>query len=124
MSLVSGQEWLEIAGEVADGLLLHPMCSPQYIHEVIIPAVAEGAKKSGRSPDECELLWGGFIATGETEEDLQAAKRAIAARISFYASTRTYRPALEFHGWEDINEALHKLSIEGKVGRDVCPGNR
>ena len=109
-----GPGMARIAGEVADGLLLHPMCSPQYIHEVIIPAVAEGAKKSGRSPDECELLWGGFIATGETEEDLQAAKRAIAARISFYASTRTYRPALEFHGWEDINAALHKLSIEGK----------
>ena len=98
-----GPGMARVAGEVADGLLLHPMCSPQYIHDVIIPAVAEGAKKSGRSPDECELLWGGFIATGETEEDLQAAKRAIAARISFYASTRTYRPALEFHGWEDIN---------------------
>ena len=50
-------------------------------------------------PKECELLWGGFIATGETEEDLKIAKRNVAARISFYASTRTYRPALDFHGW-------------------------
>lgn len=79
-----------------------------------MPAVSEGAKKSGRDPKECELLWGGFIATGETEEDLKTAKRNVAARISFYASTRTYRPALEFHGWEDINAALHKLSVEGK----------
>ena len=79
-----------------------------------MPAVIEGAKKSGRDPKECELLWGGFIATGETEEDLKTAKRNVASRISFYASTRTYRPALDFHGWGDINEALHKLSVEGK----------
>jgi hypothetical protein len=90
------------------------MCSPKYINDIILPAVIEGAKKSNRDPKECELLWGGFIATGETEEDLKAAKRNVAARISFYASTRTYKPALEFHGWGDINEALHKLSVEGK----------
>ena len=36
-----------------------------------MPAVAEGARKSGRDSKECELLWGGFIATGETEEDLK-----------------------------------------------------
>ena len=109
-----GPGMARIAGEVADGLLLHPMCSPKYINDIILPAVAEGAKRSNRDPRECELLWGGFIATGETEEDLKTAKRNVAARISFYASTRTYRPALEFHGWGDINEALHKLSIEGK----------
>ena len=109
-----GPGMARIAGEVADGLLLHPMCSPKYINDIIVPAVIEGAKKSGRDPKECELLWGGFIATGESEEDLQIAKRNVAARISFYASTRTYRPALEFHGWEEINEALHKLSVEGK----------
>ena len=109
-----GPGMARVAGEVADGLLLHPMCSPQYINDVILPAVIEGARKSNRDPKECELLWGGFIATGETEEDLKIAKRNIAARISFYASTRTYRPALDFHGWGDINEALHKLSVEGK----------
>jgi alkanesulfonate monooxygenase SsuD/methylene tetrahydromethanopterin reductase-like flavin-dependent oxidoreductase (luciferase family) len=85
-----------IAGEVADGLLLHPMCSPKYINDIILPAVIEGAKKSNRDPKECELLWGGFIATGETEEDLKTAKRNVAARISFYASTRTYRTSSRF----------------------------
>ena len=109
-----GPGMARIAGEVADGLLLHPMCSLEYIKEIIIPAVHEGAKKTNRNPQECELLWGGFIATGETEESLQKAKRDIAARISFYASTRTYKPALEFHGWGDVNEKLHSLSVQGK----------
>ena len=51
------------------------------IYEFSFPiGVAEGAKKSGRDSKECELLWGGFIATGETEEDLKTAKRNVAAQ--------------------------------------------
>ena len=103
-----------IRDRVADGLLLHPMCSKDYIKEIILPAVAEGAKRGNREVSDCELLWGGFIATGETEEELAKAKRDIAARISFYASTRTYRQALDFHGWGDVNEKLHALSIQGE----------
>jgi probable F420-dependent oxidoreductase len=109
-----GPGMARIAGEVADGLLLHPMCSLPYIKEIILPAVKEGAAKANRDPKECELLWGGFIATGETEEELAKAKRDIAARISFYASTRTYKPALDFHGWGDVNTQLHELSIAGE----------
>ena len=109
-----GPGMARIAGEVADGLLLHPMCSKDYIKEIILPAVAEGAKRGNREVSDCELLWGGFIATGETEEELAKAKRDIAARISFYASTRTYRQALDFHGWGDVNEKLHALSIQGE----------
>tara|TARA_Y100000590_G_scaffold469456_1_gene657133 strand:+ start:103 stop:1122 length:1020 start_codon:yes stop_codon:yes gene_type:complete len=107
-----GPGMAKIAGEVADGLLLHPMCSREYIKKIIVPAVKKGAAKSKRDPSECELLWGGFIATGESEGELQQAKRNIAARISFYASTRTYRPALDFHGWGEVNEELHKLSVK------------
>ena len=59
------------------------MCSKDYIKEIILPAVAEGAKRGNREVSDCELLWGGFIATGETEEELAKAKRDIAARISF-----------------------------------------
>ena len=39
-----GPGMAKIAGEVADGLLLHPMWSPKYINDVILPAVAEGVK--------------------------------------------------------------------------------
>ena len=68
-------------------------------------------------PNVTEFIEEAFERCGielRTGYDLKTAKRNVAARISFYASTRTYRPALEFHGWEDINAALHKLSVEGK----------
>ncbi|GIS26628.1 MAG: hypothetical protein CM15mP127_10010 [Gammaproteobacteria bacterium] len=40
-----GPGMARIAGEVADGLLLHPMCSKDYIKEIILPAVAEVQKR-------------------------------------------------------------------------------
>src|SRR5918992_5950642 len=35
-------------GEVADGLIAHPLSSPKYMTELVKPAVAEGAERSGR----------------------------------------------------------------------------
>jgi hypothetical protein len=34
-------------------------------------------------------------------------------QISVYASTRTYRPALEAHGWGDVCEKLNAMSVRG-----------
>jgi len=35
-------------------------------------------------------------------------------QLSFYASTRTYKPVLDIEGWGDLNQELFALSIEGK----------
>ena len=51
-----GPGMARIAGEVADGLLLHPMCSKDYIKEIILPAVAEGAKRGNREVSELSLI--------------------------------------------------------------------
>ena len=32
-----------VAGEVADGVRPHPVCTPSYIREVMLPAVRKGA---------------------------------------------------------------------------------
>jgi alkanesulfonate monooxygenase SsuD/methylene tetrahydromethanopterin reductase-like flavin-dependent oxidoreductase (luciferase family) len=105
-----------VAGEVCDGLLLHPMCSYKYITEIILPAVEQGARKAGRQLKDIDLLWGGFSASGDTEADLRQARRNIARAVSFYGSTRTYAAALELHGWKDLNLQLHELSLHGKWG--------
>ncbi len=40
---------LRMAGEVADGVHVHPLGEPGYIARHVVPNVAEGAEKSGRS---------------------------------------------------------------------------
>ena len=39
-----------MAGEVADGIHVHPLHSLPYLHNRLLPAVAEGAARAGRDP--------------------------------------------------------------------------
>src|SRR5579862_5394420 len=43
-----GELMTEVAGEVADGLLVHPFTTERYIREVTLPALERGLAKSGR----------------------------------------------------------------------------
>src|SRR3954447_20446621 len=44
------ERMIEVAGEVADGLLVHPVQSPRYLAEGVRPALARGAARAGRDP--------------------------------------------------------------------------
>jgi alkanesulfonate monooxygenase SsuD/methylene tetrahydromethanopterin reductase-like flavin-dependent oxidoreductase (luciferase family) len=55
-----------------------------------------------------------FLATGSDAREVAAAAEGLKQRIAFYASTRTYHPVLELHGWTDVGLRLHELSREGK----------
>ncbi len=103
-----------LAGELADGLMLHSLTSPRYLREVILPNLRAGARRAGRDPAGLEVIGGGFIATGPRPEDVRRAREAYRQRVAFYGSTRTYAPVLELHGLGDLGARLHRLSVEGR----------
>jgi len=103
-----------LVGEVCDGIKLHPFNTPKYLNEVILPNIEAGAKKAGRSLDDIEICGTGFIITGPNEEAVEKAKAPVRQQLSFYASTRTYKPVLDIEGWGEVNQELFGLSIEGK----------
>lgn len=103
-----------LAGELCDGLRLHPISTFRFTREVVLPAIEAGVKKSGRRFADVDVVGAPFIAVGENEKGVEAAKRALKQHIAFYASTRTYHSVLEFHGWGDVGLELHQLSREGK----------
>jgi hypothetical protein len=35
-------------------------------------------------------------------------------RIAFYSSTRTYTPVLECHGFQEVGQRLHEISVKGQ----------
>src|SRR3990172_2236695 len=35
-------------------------------------------------------------------------------RVTFYGSTRSYRPVLSAHGWDDLGNELHRMSVRGE----------
>jgi len=103
-----------VAGEVCDGLALHPINSAKYLTEVIKPNIAGGAKKAGRSPNDITLSGSGFVVTGPDRQAIDAKKEAVRRQIAFYFSTRTYHPVLEVHGFQDVGQGLHALSVKGQ----------
>lgn len=103
------------AGEAADGFSVHPMHSPEYLREVIRPAVAEGARKRGRPVQDFTLVTSCFVVRGATESERRCSERAVRRQIAFYASTPGYRAFLEFHGEIDAAKRLSALMREGRL---------
>ena len=103
-----------LVGELCDGIKLHGFNTPKYLRDVILPNIEKGAKKAGRDPKEIEICGLGFIITGKNEEEVEKAKQPVRQQLSFYASTRTYKPVLDIEGWGDLNQELFAMSIEGK----------
>jgi probable F420-dependent oxidoreductase len=104
----------EVAGEVADGLIIHPFSNEKYIREVTLPAIDRGLAKSGRSRQDFEIAYTPFIVSGKDEETFEKAKLEAKNRIAFYGSTPAYKNVLAVHGWGDLQFELNKLSKEGK----------
>jgi probable F420-dependent oxidoreductase len=100
----------ETAGRVADGVLGHPMTSPEYMRQVLRPAVEKGAKVAGRAPGEVSISTGVIL---QVSKDREEARREAALQIGFYATTRTYRPVLALHGFEDLVEPLREAFGRG-----------
>jgi len=102
-----------VAGEVCDGLHVHPFNSPKYLRELVRPAVEEGMAKAGRARADFTYATSSFVIVGDTEQEIARQKQAVKQQIAFYASTRTYEPVLAAHGWQDLVPHLHRKSVEG-----------
>ncbi len=106
----------KLAGELCDGLHVHPLHTVRYVRGPIMDAVNDGLKKSGRSRNQIELAASVFVATGKNTGEVQRAKEECRRQVAFYASTRTYRRVLELHGWGDVCDRLHAKSVRGDWG--------
>jgi probable F420-dependent oxidoreductase len=109
-----GPYMARLSGELCDGLRLHPISTFRHTRDVIVPAVAAGAAKSGRDACGFDLVGAPFLATGRTDADVEQARNSVRKQIAFYASTRSYHSVLAHHGWEDTGLELHALSVAGK----------
>jgi probable F420-dependent oxidoreductase len=102
-----------MAGEVCDGLHVHPFHTTKYLREFVHPVVNEGLRASGRSREDFTYATACFVIVGDTERERAENVEAVRQQIAFYASTRTYEPVLAAHGWESVGPELHRKSLEG-----------
>lgn len=99
-----------VGGRVADGVRPHPICTRRYLEDVLRPAIDHGRRESGREESPVEIIASPLIATGEDIASVEQRVSDVRARISFYASTRTYRAVFDAHGWSDVADRLSVLS--------------
>lgn len=103
-----------VGGEVADGLMLHALISPDTLAAITLPALERGLAAAGRSRSDVELYGPVFVITGDTDEELRRAQQAVRSQLAFYASTPAYRRVLEFHGRPALTGELNALSKQGR----------
>ena len=83
---------IEAAGKVADGLVGHPLFTPEYVTEVARPAL-DGTPIAG------------YITTS-VSDDRDQARRDAAAIIAFNSTVKTYRAVHRVSGFESQAEAV------------------
>jgi len=98
----------KLAGELCSGFHVHPFHSLSYLKEMMLPAIEEGAIKNNRKREDVSVSVTSFVAT--TPEEMNFAR----AQISFYASTPSYRPVMDLHGWVGVAEQLSMHAAKGE----------
>lgn len=103
-----------MAGDVADGMLGHIICSARWIEQEIVPAFETGLSRSGRERSSFTYLPGICVALDDDyERGLDAARRTLA----FYSTVKTYLPLFELHGFGrnaiDAGSAFRKGDLQG-----------
>ena len=94
---------LRTTGEIADGLVGHPLYSRKFIAEFIRPNIEVGARRAGRTVKDIDLT---TLLITAISPDREQALRDAKKQIAFYASVKSYEGILNLHGWEEQKRAI------------------
>lgn len=110
-----GPYMLKLAGELCDGVHIHPFHSRDYIDGFVLPALAEGAARSGRDVDEVRLTIPVMTVVADDADQRARAELTAKKQIAFYGSTRNYARVFEHHGFDGVSAQLNDLMKAGKM---------
>ncbi len=99
---------LRLAGELADGVHLHPLHTVEYLRRLALPCLEEGLGRAGRERRQVEVVVPVLLALdGEGVGQVRA-------QIAYYGSTPAYRTVFAAHGWEELADDLRGLASQGR----------
>jgi probable F420-dependent oxidoreductase len=104
---------LRMAGEVADGVHVHPIGEPGYIARHVMPKVAEGAKKAGRSASNVAIIVPVMTIVGDTDEESDKQRESVRASMAFYGSTPNYAFIWDEAGFEGTTARIRERQKAG-----------
>jgi probable F420-dependent oxidoreductase len=106
---------LRMAGEVADGVHVHPLGEPGYIARHVVPNVAAGAAKSGRTPSDIAVIVPVMTIVGDSDEERHNERELVRASMSFYGSTPNYAFIWDEAGFEGTTARIREKQKAGDV---------
>lgn len=103
-----------LAGELCDGLRIHPVHSVKYLDEVLLPNIQKGLDTAGRQRSDLSVGGPVFVIAGANGGEIQAATASVREKIAFYGSTPAYHRVWELHGWGETARRLTAMSRRGE----------
>ena len=104
-----------MAGEVADGVHVHPLHSAHYLEHRLLPSVRAGAERAGRTIDDVDLLIPAFIVPGDTPEEREELVQRARTQIGFYGSTKNYAFQFDDLGFDGTSALLNERLKAGDL---------
>ncbi len=98
------------AGEVADGLIGHPLCSLRWSKGIVLPNLERGLSRSGRRREAFDLC---LTLCCAISGDVEQARRAAAGEVALYATARTFEPLFAAHGFASEAERIQEAFLRG-----------
>jgi probable F420-dependent oxidoreductase len=106
---------LRMAGEVADGVHVHPLNTPTYLRETLLPNLEAGAASSGRLVEDLEVIVPAFLVVGDSEEERSRWREMARVQVAFYGSTANYAFIFEQLDREDTTDLIRARQRAGDV---------
>jgi probable F420-dependent oxidoreductase len=106
---------LRMAGEVADGVHVHPIGEPGYLQRHVLPNVARGAEEMGRRLEDISIVVPVNIIVGDTEAERAADRELLRGMLSFYGSTPNYAFIWDEAGFEGTTERIRERQKAGDI---------
>ncbi|OBG88712.1 LLM class F420-dependent oxidoreductase [Mycobacterium sp. NS-7484] len=106
---------LRMAGEVADGVHIHPIGEPGYITRHVLPNLAAGAAKAGRSVADIAKIVPVMTIVGDSDAERAHERELVRASMSFYGSTPNYAFIWDEAGFEGTTARLREKQKAGDL---------
>ena len=104
-----------VAGQVADGVHVHPMHSMHYVQHRLLPEIEEGALLASRRSADVDLIVPVFAVAGDTPEERAPWVNRTKTQIAFYGTTPNYAFQFEDLGFEGVTTALRDKMAAGDL---------
>ena len=103
---------LTMAGEVADGVHVHPIGEPGYLARHVLPCLSEGAIRAGRPAGEVDVIVPVTTIVGDTDEERTASRAGPGGALVLRVD-----PELRVHlgrSWFRGDDRAHPNEAEGR----------